>query len=72
MRAKRHLDIGTSGGHYDHSVEPFSPPGLPKRCWLSFYAERFGCVEVNSGFYGLPSKKTTSRSPVCAACAASP
>ncbi|MEA3276719.1 MAG: DUF72 domain-containing protein [Pseudomonadota bacterium] len=50
--------IGTSGWHYDHWRGPVYAPAVPKTRWLSVYAERFDCVEVNSSFYRFPSDKT--------------
>jgi len=36
----------------------FYPPGLKKTGYLSFYAEQFKSVEVDSTFYRIPSEKT--------------
>jgi uncharacterized protein YecE (DUF72 family) len=51
------LHLGTSGWHYDHWRGPFYPPDLPKTRWLSYYAQRLACVEVNNSFYRFPSPK---------------
>jgi uncharacterized protein YecE (DUF72 family) len=52
--------IGCSGWSYkDWRGGAFYPKGLPQRAWLEHYSQRFPTVEVNSTFYGLPSKKTT-------------
>ncbi len=51
--------IGTSGWNYKHWANGrFYPPGLAQKHWLSFYAGRFGTVELNSTFYRLPSAET--------------
>jgi uncharacterized protein YecE (DUF72 family) len=48
--------VGCSGWNYPHWRNGvFYPRGLPARDWLSFYAERFDTVELNSTFYRLPS-----------------
>lgn len=49
------IHIGTSGYSYDDWVGPFYPEGLRKGAFLGFYAERFGCVEVNSTYYRMPT-----------------
>lgn len=54
------LRIGTSGYQYKHWRGPFYPDDLPKRRWLSYYAEAFSAVELNSTFYGLPNPETVS------------
>lgn len=53
--------IGTSGWHYEHWRNTFYPPRLPSSSRLGFYAEQLDCVEINSTFYRLPSKKTVMR-----------
>lgn len=46
--------IGTSGWAYPEWRQlGWYPPRLPPRQWLSFYAQRFPTVEVNSTFYRL-------------------
>jgi uncharacterized protein YecE (DUF72 family) len=49
---------GTSGYSYPAWKGTFYPAGLPNGRMLSFYAERFAAVEVNSTFYRMPSTKT--------------
>lgn len=49
------LHIGTSGWHYNHWGKKFYPQGLPASRMLSFYAQRFGTVELNNTFYKLPT-----------------
>lgn len=46
--------VGTSGWQYRDWREAFYPRKLPQRAWLSYYADRFQVVEVNSTFYNLP------------------
>ncbi len=46
--------IGTSGWSYDHWRSRFYPPELPREEWLTFYAQAFPTVEINSSFYRLP------------------
>jgi uncharacterized protein YecE (DUF72 family) len=53
MKGKIH--IGTSGWHYPHWRGRFYPAGLPEHSWLPYYAEHFGCVEINASFYRLPT-----------------
>jgi len=47
--------IGTAGYVYDDWVGPFYPPGLDRREWLEYYAERFSFTEINATFYRLPN-----------------
>lgn len=56
------LWIGTSGyvyPHWRHGV--FYPEGLPPRDELTWYAGRFGTVELNNPFYRLPETATFAR-----------
>lgn len=54
--------IGTSGWSYPHWAGGlFYPAGLKSRRWLSFLAEHFPTVEVNSSFYRLPPPGRLSR-----------
>lgn len=51
--------IGTSGWNYKHWANGrFYPKGLAQKNWLSFYASKFGTVELNNTFYRLPSAET--------------
>ena len=53
--ASRLLQIGCSGWNYPHwRAGVFYPPRLPERHWLTYYAERFDTVELNTTFYRLP------------------
>ncbi|OGN96393.1 MAG: hypothetical protein A2Z77_09585 [Chloroflexi bacterium RBG_13_51_36] len=49
--------VGCSGWHYEHWRGLYYPAGLAKAKWLSFYAQQFNTVELNSSFYRLPSQK---------------
>ena len=56
------LHIGCSGWNYDHWRNGvFYPPRCPARRWLTYYAERFDTVEVNSSFYRLPRRDAVAR-----------
>ena len=48
------MHFGTSGFSYDDWVGNFYPLGMPKREWLTYYAQEFDTCEVNSTFYALP------------------
>ena len=47
------IRLGTSGFSYDDWVGPVYPPGLPKREWLAYYAQRFDTVELNVTYYRI-------------------
>jgi uncharacterized protein YecE (DUF72 family) len=49
--------IGTSGYSFADWVGPFYPPGTKSADFLSYYATAFGCVEVNSTYYGIPEPR---------------
>lgn len=51
-----HLRFGTSGYSYKEWKGPFYPEDLPAAKMLSFYAERFPAVEINSTYYQLPRR----------------
>jgi uncharacterized protein YecE (DUF72 family) len=53
--------VGTSSWADPGFVEAWYPPGMPARERLSFYAERFEAVEVNSSFYAVPARPTVER-----------
>jgi len=55
------LWIGTSGWQYDDWRGVLYPDGLAQRKWLSHYADRFRCVEVNNAFYRLPERDTFAK-----------
>lgn len=50
--------IGTSGWQYDHWTGPVYEKGLDTAGKLARCAKDLNSVEVNSTFYGLPSKET--------------
>ena len=56
-----HITVGTSSWADPGFVEEWYPRGMPARDRLSWYAERFEAVEVNSSFYALPDVKTVER-----------
>jgi uncharacterized protein YecE (DUF72 family) len=53
--------IGTSSWADPGFVEEWYPPGMPARDRLSWYADRFEAVEVNSSFYAIPEPGTVAR-----------
>lgn len=55
------VHVGTSGYVYEHWKGAFYPADLPKSRWFSYYAERFGTVEVNNTYYRLPTEKSVAR-----------
>jgi uncharacterized protein YecE (DUF72 family) len=50
--------VGTSSWADPGFVEHWYPKGLPAKERLSFYAERFDAVELNSSFYAIPATST--------------
>jgi uncharacterized protein YecE (DUF72 family) len=52
------IRIGTSGWHYAHWRGVFYPPGVNQ--WLSYYAARLSCTEINNTFYRLPAPATVA------------
>lgn len=52
------IHIGTSGWSYDHWRGPFYPEHHSDSRMLDYYAQRLGCVEINSSFYHLPAAQT--------------
>lgn len=48
--------IGTSGWTYPHWRGSFFPDDLPAEQRLSYYADRFNSVEINTTFYGTPTR----------------
>ena len=53
--------VGTSSWSDPGFVEEWYPEGMPARERLSWYAERFRAVEVNSTFYAVPDRTTVHR-----------
>jgi len=54
------LHIGTSGWSYKHWEGVFYPNEVKPPKYLEYYLTQFSCVELNSSFYHLPKKITTS------------
>lgn len=52
------LHVGTSGYSFDDWVGPFYPEGTDTSDFLSYFATRLACVEVNYTYYRLPVAKT--------------
>jgi uncharacterized protein YecE (DUF72 family) len=50
------LFTGTSGFAYKEWKGKFYPEKLPQKKFLEYYAEHFGCVEINSTFYRMPKE----------------
>ena len=46
---------GTSGFSYDDWIGIYYPAGLPRKNWLSCYAQEFNALELNSTYYALPA-----------------
>ena len=55
---KRMIRIGTMGWSYDFWKDNFYPKNLASSEFLSYYAKRFGTVEVDSTFYRIPRTQT--------------
>jgi len=49
------------GFSYKNWVGPFYPDGLNARHHLTYYAERFNALEIDSTFYGTPAATTVQR-----------
>ncbi|HEX9296673.1 MAG TPA: DUF72 domain-containing protein [Polyangiaceae bacterium] len=50
--------VGTSGFSYKEWKSIFYPADLPQKRFLSYYATRFPCVEIDSTFYRMPTPET--------------
>jgi uncharacterized protein YecE (DUF72 family) len=57
---KGKIYIGTSGYDYRHWKGEFYPEDLPRKAWLSFYADHFNALELNTTFYRLPRPAAVS------------
>ncbi len=57
MTAPPEVFVGTSGYSFADWVGPFYPPGTRSADFLPYYAGQFGCVEVNSTYYGIPKPR---------------
>jgi uncharacterized protein YecE (DUF72 family) len=49
---------GTCGFSYADWAGIYYPQGLPRKNWLSFYAQEFNALELNSTYYTLPGVST--------------
>ena len=54
---QRPILIGTSGWSYPEWDGAFYPPGMDPADYLSWYADRFPVVEVDSTFYRVPPRR---------------
>ena len=50
--------VGTSGWNYKHWRNLIYPPKFAQKNWLTFIADRFDTVEVNTSFYRIPKRET--------------
>jgi uncharacterized protein YecE (DUF72 family) len=55
------VQVGTSGWSYPSWKPGFYPPGTDAKAFLSFYAERFSTVELNTTGYRLPAPEQFRR-----------
>jgi len=53
--------IGTMGFSYKEWAGTFYPKGLAMRDYLSYYSRIFNAVEIDSTFYGIPSREAVNR-----------
>jgi uncharacterized protein YecE (DUF72 family) len=53
--------VGTSSWADPGFVKEWYPPGMPARDRLTWYAQRFDAVEVNSTFYAVPERSAVRR-----------
>lgn len=53
--------LGTMGFAYKPWVGPFFPAGMAPSNFLTHYSQLFDAVEIDSTFYGPPSKRTVKR-----------
>lgn len=58
---KPEIIVGTSGYQYKDWVGPFYPEGTKTDDMLSVYANRFGAVEINFTYYGMPRPEQMAR-----------
>jgi uncharacterized protein YecE (DUF72 family) len=54
--SKSLLKLGTSSWSVDTWVGVFYPPGTSPSQYLSLYAQRYDCVEIDNTFYRTPSR----------------
>jgi uncharacterized protein YecE (DUF72 family) len=53
--------VGTSGYSFADWLGPFYPPGTKRADFLPYYSRQFGCVEVNSTYYGIPRPRVLAQ-----------
>lgn len=56
--AEGRFRLGTQGWGWPHWVGRFYPPGTRPEEYLAFYSKVFDTVEIDTTFYGIPSKST--------------
>jgi uncharacterized protein YecE (DUF72 family) len=63
IRLKRMVKIyiGTQGWSYKDWIGPFYPPNARSTYFLSFYAQEFDAVELDTTFYGTPDASRVER-----------
>ena len=54
------IRIGTSGWNYQDWDGLFYPHDIRQKDWLSYYAQSFNTVEINTTFYHLPSEESVA------------
>jgi len=52
------IRVGTASWADPDFVKDWYPKGLPAKDRLTWYAEHFSLVEVNTSFYAIPDPKT--------------
>ena len=61
MNTSSEVFVGTSGYSFRDWVGPFYPSGTKTADYLAYYARHFGCVEVNSTYYGIPQPRVIAQ-----------
>jgi len=56
-KADSRILVGTSGFAYKEWKGSFYPEKLPRKKYLSYYAEHFRTTEINNTFYRMPTAK---------------
>ncbi|HLL61401.1 MAG TPA: DUF72 domain-containing protein [Candidatus Nitrosocosmicus sp.] len=56
----KNVHVGTSGFYYKHWLTDFYPTGIKRGTLLSYYANHFSTVEINSSFYTLLKETTVN------------
>ena len=60
MSAEGTILIGTCGYSYEEWKRVFYPTSIQSHEMLSYYQQHFSTVEIDSSFYRIPTKRTTS------------